>query len=400
MLGQRVKKLILFRLLFGVSLLYGPSVVRDVGEFPFYLAAVVVASLSVIYLCWFLSGRRYQWLSGIQILGDVCLVTYLVYVSGGTESLFAIFYPLSILSAAMVMGGKRSVVAATTASCMAYLGASIAARITGTDALAGGDTIYFLYGAGVRIAIFFVVGRLSRQLSGTVAELETRLKLSERLSMLGEVISKISHEIRNPLASIHTAAEVLRDSLEGSLNPTQQRMIGIIDQESDRMTKTLQRILNYTKQARPEPKLLDFDALVERVLGLVRLNSTIQSNGITVEKEYETGRTHVYADEEQIVAALLNLAQNAYQAMPQGGMLRVRAVEDLRGTRIDLEDTAGGIPKEKLKDLFVPFRSTKKGGTGIGLAEVQKIVTLHEGRIDVESYPKKGTTFHLFFPKP
>ena len=86
--------------------------------------------------------------------------------------------------------------------------------------------------------------------------------------------------------------------------------------------------------------------------------------------------------------------------MPEGGTLRVGAIEGVRGTRVSVEDTGAGIPHDKLKDLFSPFKSSKKGGTGLGLAEVHKIVTLHEGKIHVESELGKGTVFHLFFPKP
>ena len=88
------------------------------------------------------------------------------------------------------------------------------------------------------------------------------------------------------------------------------------------------------------------------------------------------------------------------QAMTGGGVLKISALEDRSKTTITFEDKGGGVPPEKLKDLFLPFKSSKKGGTGLGLAEVHKIVTLHEGKIDVESRAGEGTSFRLVFPKP
>lgn len=400
MLGQRIRKLILFRLLFVAFLLYCPKLALKGAEFPFYLALALTCLLSGLYVVWYLTRRRYRWLAFVQISGDVLLETYLLTFTGGAESLFAIFYPLSILSAALVLGEKKMVAFTTILSCAGYTIGSVIARQMGWSGPMVRDSVYFFYSTAARVGIFLAVGYLSRYLSGTIVELQGRLKLSERLSYLGEVVSKISHEIRNPLSAVRTAAEVLGDSLRGKLTPQEEKMMTIIGNETDRMTKTFQRILNYVRQAEPNPKMLLWDELVERTLSVVRLNPQVHSDGILVEKKYDAASTHVYADEEQVLSAVLNLMLNAYQAMPEGGKFRVTAKEELRGTKIDLEDSGGGIPREKLKDLFAPFKSTKKGGTGLGLAEVQKIVTLHEGKIEVESQPGKGTIFHLYFPKP
>lgn len=400
MLGQRIKKLILFRFLFAAFLLYCPTVALRSAEVPFYLASILICFLSAFYLVWYLTRRRYRWLALVQISGDVLLETYLLAFTGGAESLFAIFYPLSILSAALVLGEKKAIVFTTTLSCTGFVISALLVQQIGLNNLMVRDAVYFFYSATTRVAIFLAVGYLSRYLSGMIVELQGRLKLSERLSYLGEVVSKISHEIRNPLSAVRTAAEVLQDSLRGKLNPQEEKMMVIIGNETDRMAKTFQRILNYAKPAPPNPKILLLDNLIERTLTVVRLDSRVRSNGISVEKKYNEANTHVYVDEEQILSALLNLTLNAYQAMPEGGIFRVTAKEELRGTKIDLEDSGGGIPVEKRKDLFVPFKSTKKGGTGLGLAEVQKIVTLHEGKIEVESQVGKGTIFHLYFPKP
>lgn len=399
MLSKRLKKLILIRLLFASLFLHAPQVFVDISPLIFYGASVGVCLLSLFYMLWYVTRRWIRQLALTQIFADILLEAYLVYSTGGTESLFATFYILSILSGALILGERKATSQITLFSSFTYFASSLIAYQRRLNPLLPPDPIYFFYGTTVRIAIFVTVGYLSRRLSETVSELREQLKLSERLSSLGEVVSKVAHEVRNPLSAIRTAAEVLRESTAGKLTPQEEKMMVVVESESDRLTKTLERILKYAKQSPPNPKMLLLDSLVERILNVVRLHPQVHSDGIRVEKEYNGTDIHVYADEEQFLGAFLNLVLNAYQAMPQGGVLRIGATEELGGTQISVEDSGGGIPQEKLKDLFLPFKSSKKGGTGLGLAEVHKIVTLHEGKIEVKTNPGKGTAFRLYFPK-
>lgn len=399
MLSTRLKKLMLIRLLFASLLLHVPEVSSGLSPLVFYAASVGVCLLSLFYLLWYLTRRRLRELALVQIFVDVFLETYLIYFTGGAESVFGTFYVLSILSAALVLGEKKVIVSTASFSSFAYFMISLAVYQRRLNPLMPPDPIYFFYGTMVRIATFITVGYLSRHLSETVHELKESLKLSERLSLLGEVVSKIAHEIRNPLSAIRTAAEVLRESSRGKLTAQEEKMVAVMETESERLTKTLQRILNYAKEAPPSPKMLLLDPLVDRTLNVARLNSQVHSEGIRVEKRYQGDHLHLYADEEQFLGVFLNLVLNAFQAMPEGGLLTIGAREELKGTQVSIGDSGGGIPREKLKDLFLPFKSSKKGGTGLGLAEVHKIVTLHEGKIEVETDLGKGTTFHLYFPK-
>ena len=400
MLGNRIERFILLRLLFAALLLYAPSAFDESLALPFYGVSSLICLLSAFYVIWYLTRRWLRPLAFVQMGVDVLIETALVVLTGGMESLFATSYVLTILSTALVLGERKAVLQITAFSSVSYFVASWIVHQTGSNTFPPTDPVYFLYGTSVRIVIFFTVGYLSRQLSRSVLELEAQLKLSERLSLLGEAASKFAHEVRNPLSSIRTASEVLRDTLAGKLDDSQGRMVDLIYNESGRLNQTLERILNYAKQTSPHPKLLLLDKLVDRTISLAELHANGQSKNVSVAKKYEPSQTYVYADEEQLLAALLNLALNAYQSMPGGGALTVRAKERLNGTEISLGDTGGGIPSGKVKELFQPFKSNRKGGTGLGLAEVQKIITLHEGKIEVESHPGKGTEFHLFFPKP
>ncbi len=400
MLAKSLKKLILVRLFFGALLLHCPQIFHQIDPLIFYSFAVGICAISVVYIFWYLSHRWLRQLALSQILIDVLYGAWLVYYTGGPESILSTSFVLIILSSALVLANKRMVSIVTGISCVSYLMSSQMAYSYRPQFLISNDPVYFLYAVTTKTVIFMAVGHLSRRLCETLSELQDRLKLSERLSVLGEVVSKIAHEVRNPLSAIRTAAEVLQESLNGKLDVSQKKMMTIIGEESDRLAKTLQRILNYTKQAEPSPKMLVLDSLVDRALLLTQMNSLVHSKGIMVEKKYDSKKVKVYADEEQMVGALLNLVLNAYQAMPQGGMLRIEAAEEVQGTRVDIVDSGGGIPRDRLKEIFTPFKTSKRGGTGLGLAEVHKIVAMHEGKIDVESVFGKGTTFHLYFPKP
>ena len=401
MLGERLKKLILFRLLFATLLLYAPAVFSDIDSAVFLGAAVFICLISAIYVIWLVTRRRLQGLAILQMVGDGVLETYLVYFTGGAESAFASLYVLSILEGALVLGDQGAITLITVFSCTCYFFGSFAAFLTIRSALfLVHDPLYFLYVITVNIAILVLTGFLSRRLSKTVDELQNKLQLLERLSSLGEVVSKIAHEIRNPLSSIRTAAEVMNESLKGRLNEQQEKMLSIVDGESERLMKTLARILNYSKQVEFHPKMLFLDPLINRVLAVAQTSSLVHSTGVLVERKYDIVKTRIYADEEQVVGALINLMLNAYQAMPQGGVLRIEADGGTLGTNLKISDSGCGIPRDIMKEIFAPFKTSKKGGTGLGLAEVHKVVTLHEGKIHVESEPGKGTTFHLYFPKP
>lgn len=400
MLSHGIKKLILIRLFIATLLLYAPQVFEDVSAVVFYATTTAICLLSVIYVLWYISRRRLRLLATVQISIDILLEGYLVYFTGGAESLFTIFFVLSVLSTTFILAGKRSIFLTTFLSSVAYLISSLLSRHSGVYSVIQNDIVYFLYGTTVRIVIFFAVGYLARKLSAKLFELEDQLKLASRLSLLGEAASKIAHEVRNPLSSICTAAEVLKDTLAGKMDTQTEKMVTIVESESSRLKKTLQRILDYAKPANLNPKMLQLDPLIERTLSVVSLQSQEKADGFVVEKKYDPAKIHVYADEEQILSVFLNLMLNGRQAMTEGGVLKISALEDRNRTTIIFEDEGGGIPQEKLKDLFLPFKSSKKGGTGLGLAEVHKIVTLHEGKIEVESKAGEGTSFRLVFPKP
>ncbi|MEO8212816.1 MAG: ATP-binding protein [Myxococcales bacterium] len=245
------------------------------------------------------------------------------------------------------------------------------------------------------------IGDLARELDAMAAALEEReqrLIRSERLATVGRMAAQITHEVRNPLASIGLYAELLGD--EFVERPEARRLVNSITSEVDRLTEITETYLRFARLPRPKLDREDLSAVVASVVEFAR--AELLQAGIVLETELAPG-VEVAADESQLRQALLNLMRNAREAMDGGGKLTVKA--GLRGdgmAEITVVDTGPGIAAENFSKIFDPFFSTKAKGTGLGLALVQQIAVEHGGRVDVESGASgdaaAGTTFRFLLP--
>jgi signal transduction histidine kinase len=224
--------------------------------------------------------------------------------------------------------------------------------------------------------------------------------------------AQITHEVRNPLASIGLYAELLGDEI-GDRAPGQpgsdepRRLVQSIISEVDRLTEITETYLRFARLPRPKLEDEDLGALVTGVLEFAR--AELSQAGIALDIEVAPGLPEVAADEAQLRQALLNLVRNAREAMAAAGQGRLRVGVVARAGRggddkqvcITVTDSGPGIPPENLGKIFEPFFSTKDKGTGLGLALVQQIVVEHGGRVEVESgaaVEGGGTRFSLIFP--
>jgi signal transduction histidine kinase len=241
-------------------------------------------------------------------------------------------------------------------------------------------------------------------------EVRRQLRQQEQLAALGQLAGGIAHDFNNILASIILYAQM--PLADGSLSSQARESLRTIVKESHRAADLVQQILDFSRHAMIETEPLSLTRLVDDAFGLLR--RTIPEN-IHLEAEMTARPCTVQADPTRIHQALMNLALNAKDAMPEGGELRLSVdrvhvasekdapVADMppgAWARLTVSDTGTGMTEEAQDHLFEPFFTTKEPGkgTGLGLAQVYGIVKQHQGFIDVDTAAGVGTTFTLFLP--
>lgn len=234
------------------------------------------------------------------------------------------------------------------------------------------------------------LSRVYRELQDTFEQ----VKRADRLSAIGQLAAGLVHEIRNPLASIDGAAEVLDAASDQP--ELRKETVGIIRKECSRLNRILTNLLDFARPRRPEWGKVDVGKVMDSVSNLV---SHSAGKGLRFHKEM-TGRVpKLLGDEEQLTQVLLNLTLNAAQAMPDGGDIWLTAKLADDGVVVDVRDEGLGVSEEHLDKIFDPFFTTKDSGTGLGLSVVHQIVTQHGGTVSVVRNKDKGMTFSLYFPQ-
>ena len=225
---------------------------------------------------------------------------------------------------------------------------------------------------------------------------ESQWDLSKKLADLGRITSGIAHEVKNPLNAMVIHLEILRSKLEsGSADPKPQ--IEILDSEIKRLDRVVQTFLNFTRPVEVRLQPLDLNTIVTQVVALA--STEAQERGVTIKKELAYGQLIVDGDADILKQGLLNVIINGCQAMPEGGPLKVTTSRVADGSaRIIISDRGIGIAPEARDRIFNLYYTTKKGGSGIGLAQAFRAIQLHNGRIHFDSEVGVGTTFEIIFP--
>jgi signal transduction histidine kinase len=229
------------------------------------------------------------------------------------------------------------------------------------------------------------------------------MKEKDRLAALGEMAAGLAHEIRNPLGSIKASAQYLAETAE---QPEERgEFLDIIVDEVDRLNRVVGSFLDYARPAHTDPEPIYVNSAVQLTLQFLRPECDASEVDLHVAMDPDLPKVRI--DIEHLRQVLINLVQNAVQAMTSGGDLYVETrTQDRfrtgggarRWVQITVRDTGPGIAPGLLANLFVPFVTTKQQGTGLGLAISQRIVSETGGRIDVRSRQGVGTTFVVLLP--
>jgi PAS domain S-box-containing protein len=224
-----------------------------------------------------------------------------------------------------------------------------------------------------------------------VKRLQEQMELKERLTALGEMSAGIAHELRNPMAVINGYLNLLAKKQD----ETGRKIIRDVTTEINTMNRIIGDLLTFARPTSLNRVTVNVKQIVEGCVSNL-LQAKGPDAGITTMLKLNDADATM--DEGLMRQAFSNLLQNALEAMPGGGTLTVET-QGSRDLTIVIRDTGVGIPRDKIKKIFLPFFTTKDRGVGMGLALAHKIITSHGGRIEVESEERKGTTFTVTLPK-
>ncbi|MGZ4823226.1 MAG: sensor histidine kinase [Terriglobales bacterium] len=229
----------------------------------------------------------------------------------------------------------------------------------------------------------------------SVRRIEDEIELSRRLAAIGRLTSGVAHEVRNPINAIMVHLEVLREKIK-QIDPESRRHMDVISSEIQRLDRVVQTLVDFTKPVELRLSDADLRRIVEDVSVLAAPEASRQ--GVTVKCDLPADPLTIKADADLVKQAVLNIALNGIQAMPGGGALQLVARRDDHLVEVEVRDQGPGIPPEIRDKIFNLYFTTKKTGSGIGLAMSYRVMQLHNGSMEFESQPGQGTTFHLRFP--
>lgn len=247
-----------------------------------------------------------------------------------------------------------------------------------------------------------------------IKQMQVEVQRMDRLASMGVLASGIAHEIRNPLAGIKTIAQTLEEEID--VQDPRREYVSRIVRQVNRMDDLLRTIFSYAKPREPQRKLHRLQEVIQEVSAL--LDNRMRAQSVKFKEIYQTDLPQLFVDFHQTQQVFVNLFLNALDAMPKGGELKIEARSkvttiqrvDRRGrpfptqpksalyVEVLMSDTGIGIRSETLPSIFNPFFTTKPQGAGLGLAIVYRIITEHQGDIQVESVVNQGTTFKLLLP--
>jgi len=230
---------------------------------------------------------------------------------------------------------------------------------------------------------------------------QTRLRRSENLASMTTMAAGIAHEIKNPLAAMKIHVQLLQRTLakKGTIDKeSANRFLAVMDEEIDQLNSIAVDFLYAVKPMNIELRLSSINDSIEDLVSF--LAPEAKEKKIMLDVNLQEFLPRIELDPKYIRQALLNLVQNAFAAMPNGGILKLSTYLDGNYVKVSVEDNGSGIEEDKLSKIFEPYFTTKASGTGLGLTTVYKVVKEHGGDIHVRSKLDEGTCFVLEFPVP
>ena len=229
----------------------------------------------------------------------------------------------------------------------------------------------------------------------SVRRIGDEIEMSRRLSASGRLTRGVAHEVKNPINAIVLHLQLLRNKLVQQ-EPDTRRHMDIIDSEIRRLDRVVQTLVDFTRPRDLHLEEVDLRRVLEDVALLAAPDA--EQHGVTIEQHMPDDRLLIKVDTDLMKQALLNVVINGVQAMPQGGVLTISARREEQIIVAEVRDQGGGIPQDMHDKVFELYFTTKKEGSGIGLAQTYQILQWHYGSVDFESREGSGTTFRFQIP--
>ncbi len=314
------------------------------------------------------------------------------------HELFQRLYYLPIIYAALFFGWRGGLIA-SAASALCYIPHILSWHHVNPE---------YAMNQYAEIIVFFLVGSVT----GVVANRERKqrvelakvnrelqdsfeqIKRADRLSAVGQLSAGLAHEIRNPLASIDGAANLIESPQTSE--EVRRNSLAIIHKEIQRLNRLLTSLLDFARPRKPEFQTVEAGRLIDAIVALA--GHSAQQKGIVLRKDAPASTPAFECDTEQMKQVLLNLAINAIQAMSGPGEVVLSAHEMDSSVVIAVRDEGPGVSQENMDKIFNPFFTTKEAGTGLGLSVVHQIVTQHGGVVNAERNPGGGMNFSVVIP--
>jgi signal transduction histidine kinase len=346
----------------------------------------------------------------LGVAAGIAVATALHYLTSPSlilwHQLFQRLYYLPIIYAAIFFGWRGGL-AASAASALCYIPHIL---------MAWHHMPEYALNQYAEIIVFFLVGTVTGVLADRGRKQRTELELAseklakvnrelqdsfeqikraDRLSAIGQLSASLAHEIRNPLASIDGAANLI-ESPQTS-DEMRRGSLAIIHKEIQRLNRLLTNLLDFARPRKPEFQPVDASRLIDAIINLA--GHSAEQKGIALRKQVSTSVPSIECDPEQMKQVILNLTINAIQAMIGPGEVLLSAKQSNSSVMISVSDQGPGVAEENLDKIFNPFFTTKEAGTGLGLSVVHQIVTQHGGVVNAERNPDGGMTFSLMVPQ-
>jgi signal transduction histidine kinase len=229
----------------------------------------------------------------------------------------------------------------------------------------------------------------------SVRRIQDEIEISRQMSASGRTTRGVAHEVKNPINAIVLHLQLLQTKLK-QIDPDTRRHMDIIGNEIHRLDRVVQILVDFTRPRDLHLEEIDMRRLLEDVIMLATPDT--EQHGVTVKRKLGTELLGVRVDVDVMKQAILNVIINGMQAMLQGGTLTISARRDEDSVITEIRDQGVGIPHELQEKIFELYFSTRKGGSGIGLAQTYQALQWHYGSIDFETVEGQGTTFRLRLP--